>query len=57
MPNQIAQIYDLPRGTVLGKYEILRKLAVGGMAEIYLAKQRGTAGFEKLVVVMTLMFE
>jgi serine/threonine protein kinase len=42
---------DLKQGASLGRYEIIRKLAVGGMAEIYLARVRGTAGFEKLVVL------
>jgi serine/threonine-protein kinase len=34
-----------------GKYTLLRKLAVGGMAELFLALQRSVAGFEKLIVV------
>ena len=34
-----------------GKYQLLRKLAQGGMAEIFLATQRGIQGFEKLVVL------
>ena len=28
-----------------------RKMAAGGMAEVFLAQQRGLAGFERLVVV------
>ncbi len=40
---------------MLGKYEILRKLAMGGMAEIYLARARGQAGFEKLVVIKRIL--
>jgi serine/threonine-protein kinase len=39
----------------LGKYEIVRRLTVGGMAELYLAKQRGPSGFEKTVVVKRLL--
>ena len=35
----------------LGEYELIRKLAVGGMAEIYLAKKTGMHGFEKKVVL------
>ncbi|HTL34289.1 MAG TPA: serine/threonine-protein kinase [Kofleriaceae bacterium] len=46
---------ELPRGTAIGKYEILRKLATGGMAEIYLARVSGTAGFEKLVVLKRIL--
>ncbi|MGF1469066.1 MAG: protein kinase [Sandaracinaceae bacterium] len=34
-----------------GKYTLLRRFAVGGMAELYLALQRSVAGFEKLIVV------
>lgn len=34
-----------------GKYTLISKIAVGGMAEIYLALQRSVAGFEKLIVV------
>ena len=36
---------------IAGKYELLRKIAQGGMAEVYLCKQRGLQGFEKLVVL------
>ncbi len=42
---------DFQTGTTLGRYEIVKQLAVGGMAEIYLARVRATAGFEKLVVL------
>ena len=34
-----------------GKYTLMRKLAVGGMAELFLALQKSVAGFEKLIVV------
>ena len=33
------------------RYEIIRLLSSGGMAEVFLAKQTGIDGFEKLVVV------
>src|SRR5262249_33766060 len=38
----------------LGKYEVLALLALGGTAEIYLARLGGNAGFEKYVVVKCL---
>ena len=39
----------------LGRYQLLRKIAVGGMAEIYLARVTGAAGFEKQVVVKRIL--
>ena len=41
--------------TQFGKYALQRKLAEGGMAEIFLAKQTGMEGFEKLVVVKRIL--
>jgi serine/threonine-protein kinase len=41
-------------GKRLGKYEILALLALGGTAEIYLARIGGSHGFEKYVVVKCL---
>jgi serine/threonine protein kinase len=34
-----------------GKYQLQRKLAEGGMAEVFLGRQAGMEGFEKLVVL------
>jgi tRNA A-37 threonylcarbamoyl transferase component Bud32 len=34
-----------------GRYTVVRKLAEGGMAEIFLGQQRGSEGFEKPVVL------
>jgi serine/threonine protein kinase len=38
-------------GVRFGKYVLLDRLAVGGMAEIFLARQEGMEGFEKTVVI------
>jgi serine/threonine-protein kinase len=38
-----------------GKYLLIRKLAEGGMAEIFLAKQLGTEGFERTVVIKRML--
>jgi eukaryotic-like serine/threonine-protein kinase len=41
----------------VGRYELVRRLAVGGMAEIYLARVPGVGmeGFEKLIVVKRIL--
>jgi tRNA A-37 threonylcarbamoyl transferase component Bud32 len=41
----------------LGRYEIVRPLARGGMAELFLARATGIQGFEKLVVVKRILPE
>ncbi len=38
-------------GTPVGRFTLLTPLAQGGMAEIWLARQAGQRGFEKLVVI------
>ena len=39
----------------IDRYEIIRKLATGGMAELFLAKQTGMEGFEKAVVLKRIL--
>ena len=35
----------------LGRYELLRRIALGGMAEIFMARETGLAGFQRHVVI------
>ncbi len=35
----------------LGKYQLLKRVAVGGMAEVFLGRAAGPAGFSKLVAI------
>lgn len=45
---------DAP-GARLGKYQLIRRLATGGMAEIFLARAQAIHGFEKLVVLKRIL--
>ena len=38
-------------GVRYGKYTLIDRIAVGGMAEIFLARQAGLEGFEKTIVI------
>src|SRR4051812_20296198 len=38
-----------------GRYEALFRIAAGGMAEVFAARIRGEAGFEKLVAVKRML--
>jgi eukaryotic-like serine/threonine-protein kinase len=46
---------DEHNGRKLGKYEILCRLSTGGMSEIFLAFQKGLAGFRKFVVLKQIL--
>lgn len=39
----------------VGKYQLLRKLATGGMAEVFLARAEGPMGFQKRLVVKRIL--
>ena len=45
----------LQAGARLGRYECIRRIAVGGMAELYLGRVVGPAGFEKLVAIKRIL--
>jgi serine/threonine-protein kinase len=40
---------------IFGKYQLLHKLATGGMGEVWLARQSGPAGFDRFVAVKRLL--
>ncbi len=42
-------------GASFGRYTLVRRLAIGGMAEIHLARAGGISGFEKLVVLKRIL--
>ena len=42
---------NLQAGSMVGRWEIIKRLGSGGMADVYLARARGEAGFEKTVAV------
>ena len=42
-------------GARIGKYDIVHRIACGGMAEIYLARANGLYGFEKHVVLKRIL--
>ena len=48
-----AEMEGLP--AKFGKYTLIRKLASGGMAELFLAIQKSVAGFEKLLVIKRIL--
>src|SRR4051794_9320163 len=52
----MAKLRELPdmNGRTVGRYEIVRHLASGGMAELYIARQQAMGGFEKPVVLKLL---
>jgi len=45
----------LAPGDKLGKYDLIRQIAIGGMAELYLARTVGIEGFEKHVVIKRIL--
>lgn len=40
---------------IFDKYEVVKRLAFGGMGEVFLARQTGVAGFDRLVILKSLL--
>jgi serine/threonine-protein kinase len=53
----MGKLRDLTPGFVLGRYELVLRIATGGMGEIWAARLRGSRGFQKLVAIKTLLPE
>ncbi len=49
------EVLSWVRGAKVGAYTLVRELARGGMAEIWLARQQGAGGFERAVVVKRIL--
>jgi serine/threonine protein kinase len=49
----VTEVIDFP--TRFGKYELLERLAMGGMAEVFLARSFGVEGFEKHLVIKRIL--
>jgi serine/threonine-protein kinase len=47
----VTQSADFKPGQTFGKYTLIDRIAVGGMAEIFLARQAGVEGFEKTIAL------
>jgi Protein kinase domain len=48
---------DLPESFRIGRYSVIRRLGSGGMADVYLARAQGEAGFERLVALKVIQDE
>ena len=55
MKSAPLQSRHLGPGDKLGKYDLIRQIAIGGMAELYLARTVGIEGFEKLSVIKRIL--
>jgi len=53
--THVARALGLPPGTRIGRYTLVRRVAMGGMAEVYLAQLRGAERFAKLVALKLIL--
>src|SRR6185436_4572249 len=55
LPGSSARGSSRGREQTYGPYQLLEKIAVGGMAEVFKAKRSGVEGFEKIVAVKRIL--
>ena len=53
-PASSSDGYSRQTGRRIGRYEVLSLIGTGGIAEVYLARSHGEAGFQKLVALKVL---
>ncbi len=53
--SDLSQAVSLSPGVRLGKYHVIRPLAIGGMAEVYVASADGLEGFKRTVVLKRIL--
>ncbi len=49
------ELRQLGTGMALGRYTLVRRVAAGGMAEVYAARSQGISGFEKKVAIKKIL--
>jgi serine/threonine-protein kinase len=52
---ETAPIEPAPKAETIGRYEIMKRIGQGGMAEVFLGRQVGLHGFEKRVVIKRIL--
>lgn len=53
----VKKLNELEAGFVLGRYELVLRIASGGMGEVWAARLKGTRGFQKVVALKFLLPE
>ncbi|MBI2570035.1 MAG: protein kinase [Candidatus Schekmanbacteria bacterium] len=54
-PAQAVQTPQAPQAASSANYELIRRIARGGMAELFLAKKRGLEDFQRLVAIKRML--
>lgn len=55
MDTAVRELRAMGCGRSIGRYTVLRRLASGGMAEVYAARSQGISGFEKKVAIKKIL--